>query len=192
MFLSKRVGTAALVAALTASAFIAPQAVATGSKNAPMPVLTHKNQLERSLKIGVVRVDYADAHAAAKRLDLNPGSDLGETTAGVERLREETRRLRDEIDAERRRRAAEPKFGTPESVGVEQSTLEAIAACESGGDPTIVSSDGTYRGKYQFHPSTWASVGGTGDPAAAPEAEQDYRAALLLSQSGAGHWPICG
>jgi soluble lytic murein transglycosylase-like protein len=76
--------------------------------------------------------------------------------------------------------------------GVTIATLESIASCESGGNPTAVSSDGTYRGKYQFHPSTWESVGGTGDPAAAPEAEQDYRAALLLSQSGSSPWPVCG
>jgi hypothetical protein len=76
--------------------------------------------------------------------------------------------------------------------GVSMATLESIAACESGGSPTIVSSDGTYRGKYQFSYSTWASVGGSGDPAAAPEAEQDYRAALLYSQSGSSPWPICG
>lgn len=72
------------------------------------------------------------------------------------------------------------------------ATLESIASCESGGDPTAVSSDGTYRGKYQFHPSTWEAVGGSGDPAAAPEVEQDYRAALLLSQSGSSPWPVCG
>ena len=76
--------------------------------------------------------------------------------------------------------------------GVSLATLNAIAACESGGDPTAVSSDGTYRGKYQFDYGTWASVGGHGDPAAAPEAEQDYRAALLYSQSGSSPWPICG
>ncbi|HEX6754200.1 MAG TPA: transglycosylase family protein [Solirubrobacterales bacterium] len=76
--------------------------------------------------------------------------------------------------------------------GVSQETLEAIAACESGGDPTIVSSDGTYRGKYQFSISTWESVGGSGDPAAAPEQEQDYRAALLYAASGSSPWPICG
>jgi hypothetical protein len=76
--------------------------------------------------------------------------------------------------------------------GVSQATLDAIAACESGGDPTIVSSDGTYRGKYQFSFSTWASVGGSGDPAAAPEQEQDYRAALLYAASGSSPWPICG
>jgi hypothetical protein len=55
-----------------------------------------------------------------------------------------------------------------------------------------VSSDGTYRGKYQFSRQTWAAMGGTGDPAAAPEAEQDRRAAALYAQAGAGQWPVCG
>jgi soluble lytic murein transglycosylase-like protein len=77
-------------------------------------------------------------------------------------------------------------------VGISMSTLEAIASCESGGDPTAVSSDGAYRGKYQFDYGTWESVGGSGDPAAASEQEQDYRAALLYSRSGSSPWPICG
>lgn len=76
--------------------------------------------------------------------------------------------------------------------GVTIGTLDAIAACESGGDPAAVSSDGTYRGKYQFDEGTWESVGGHGDPAAAPEDEQDYRAALLYSRSGSSPWPVCG
>ncbi|MGH2975396.1 MAG: transglycosylase family protein [Solirubrobacterales bacterium] len=76
--------------------------------------------------------------------------------------------------------------------GVSQETLDAIGACESGGDPTAVSSDGSYRGKYQFDYGTWESVGGTGDPAQAPEPEQDYRAALLYSRSGSSPWPVCG
>lgn len=76
--------------------------------------------------------------------------------------------------------------------GVSPATLESIAACESGGDPTAVSSDGSYRGKYQFDFGTWASVGGSGDPAAASEAEQDYRAALLYAQAGSSPWPVCG
>jgi hypothetical protein len=70
--------------------------------------------------------------------------------------------------------------------------LAAIALCESGGDPTAVSADGTYRGKYQFDYGTWASVGGSGDPAAAPEAEQDRRAQLLYDRAGASPWPVCG
>jgi Transglycosylase-like domain len=76
--------------------------------------------------------------------------------------------------------------------GISIETLDSIAACESGGDPRVVSSDGTYRGKYQFDQGTWESVGGHGDPAAAPEVEQDYRAALLYSRSGSSPWPVCG
>jgi hypothetical protein len=77
-------------------------------------------------------------------------------------------------------------------AGSTNPTLEAIAACESGGDPTAVGGGGLYRGKYQFSYETWQSVGGSGDPAAAPEAEQDRRAAMLLERDGAGHWPVCG
>jgi len=76
--------------------------------------------------------------------------------------------------------------------GVSQSTLDAIGNCESGGDPHAVSAGGTYRGKYQFDYGTWASVGGHGDPAAASESEQDYRAALLYERSGSSPWPMCG
>jgi hypothetical protein len=70
--------------------------------------------------------------------------------------------------------------------------LEAIAACESGGDPHAIGGGGAFRGKYQFDQGTWASVGGSGDPAAAPEAEQDSRAAMLYARSGAAPWPVCG
>ncbi len=69
--------------------------------------------------------------------------------------------------------------------------LQRIAECESGGDPTVVSQNGLYRGKYQFSRETWRGVGGTGDPAAASEAEQDRRAAMLLDMQGASAWPVC-
>jgi hypothetical protein len=78
------------------------------------------------------------------------------------------------------------------AAGSASPQLEAIAQCESGGDPTAIGGGGLYRGKYQFSYATWRSVGGSGDPAAAPEAEQDRRAALLLARSGTGQWPVCG
>lgn len=93
--------------------------------------------------------------------------------------------------ARKREREREEDFATLPG-GVSPATLEAIASCESGGDPTAVSADGTYRGLYQFDYGTWESVGGTGDPAAASAAEQTYRAALLYSQSGSSPWPVCG
>lgn len=92
----------------------------------------------------------------------------------------------------RRQRRERRELYTSLPGGVSRDTLEAIAACESGGDPAAVSADGSYRGKYQFDFGTWASVGGSGDPAAAPEAEQDYRAALLYASSGSSPWPVCG
>jgi hypothetical protein len=101
-----------------------------------------------------------------------------------------THQIRVEHRAAVREQRQEMFAALPGGVSIE--TLESIAACESGGDPTIVSSDGSYRGKYQFDFGTWESVGGSGDPAAAPEDEQDYRAALLYSQSGSSPWPVCG
>jgi hypothetical protein len=45
---------------------------------------------------------------------------------------------------------------------------------------------------FQFDYGTWASVGGTGDPAAAPASEQIQRAAILYARAGSSPWPICG
>ena len=70
--------------------------------------------------------------------------------------------------------------------------LAAIAACESGGNPAAIGGGGLYRGKYQFDYATWSSVGGSGDPAAASEAEQDMRAAILYARAGTAPWPVCG
>lgn len=70
--------------------------------------------------------------------------------------------------------------------------LARIAGCESHGDPGAISDSGQYRGRYQFDDSTWASVGGRGDPAAAPAIEQDVRAARLYLSAGPGRWPHCG
>jgi Transglycosylase-like domain len=86
------------------------------------------------------------------------------------------------------KRRARPK---PVPVAVPPH-LQAIAQCESGGDPRAIGGGGLYRGKYQFSVETWRAVGGAGDPAAAPEAEQDRRAILLYNRSGAGQWPVCG
>lgn len=107
--------------------------------------------------------------------------------AAVENLEETTR----EFAADERKRRLLERF-RPLPGGVEIEQLEKIASCESGGDPEVVSSNGLYHGKYQFHADTWASVGGKGLPSKAPEVEQDYRAALLLARSGPGQWPVCG
>jgi hypothetical protein len=179
------VGTA--IAAGTPDASTGP-----AEPSADVPALDRDSQLERSLGIGVARNGYGELFAEAKRLGVAPDVDLSGTAAGRAALDGGADALRKEIRKEKARRAAKPDYGTPESLGIDQSTLDAIAACESGGDPTVVDASGTYRGKYQFDLGTWASVGGSGDPAAAPEAEQDYRAALLMSRAGSSPWPVCG
>jgi hypothetical protein len=62
-----------------------------------------------------------------------------------------------------------------------------LRACES---PT---NGGTrYRGYYQFSRASWASVGGSGDPAAASLEEQTARAKSLAARSDPAHqWPVC-
>jgi hypothetical protein len=87
--------------------------------------------------------------------------------------------------------ASTPTAAAPRSAAA-STTLARIAACESGGNPTAVSSSGRYRGKYQFSRATWRAMGGTGDPAKAPEAEQDRLAAALLAKAGTAPWPVCG
>jgi uncharacterized protein YabE (DUF348 family) len=68
----------------------------------------------------------------------------------------------------------------------------ALANCESGGNPRAVSPGGAYRGLYQFSMSTWAGVGGSGDPINASPDEQTNRAQILYNRSGRGSWPVCG
>ena len=73
-----------------------------------------------------------------------------------------------------------------------KAQLRSIAWCESKNNPRAIGGGGAYRGMYQFSFSTWAVVGGNGDPVVASRWEQTWRAWLLLSRHGAGHWPVCG
>jgi hypothetical protein len=134
-----------------------------------------------------VRDHMRAAQRAQLRSDLrNRARELG---APRRQVRGETiTELRELIRDLKAERARERQFASAGASPV----LESIAACESGGNPAAVSSDGTYRGKYQFSYETWAAMGGSGDPAAASEAEQDYRAARLYETAGPGQWPVCG
>jgi hypothetical protein len=97
--------------------------------------------------------------------------------------------LKRELRAARRERAHARRAAAAAHTASPQ--LEAIAACESGGNPSTDTGNGFY-GKYQFTLATWQAVGGSGNPAQASEAEQDRRAAALLAQAGPGQWPVCG
>lgn len=85
--------------------------------------------------------------------------------------------------------AATPAVGGGDAAGLNWG---ALAACESGGNASIVSANGKYHGLYQFSVSTWQSVGGAGLPSQASAEEQTARAQALYNRSGAGQWPVCG
>ena len=85
-------------------------------------------------------------------------------------------------------------YSEPQISGSMQSALACIRQYESGNNYAD-SSNPYYRGAYQFSWSTWASVGGTGDPAGASPAEQDMRAEMLVAKDGWGAWStasLCG
>ncbi|MDQ6750720.1 MAG: transglycosylase family protein [Actinomycetota bacterium] len=130
----------------------------------------------------------SSAHTPATPRALAAPTLLGASSAGhlslegqlLAHRRAERRRRK---HARREQRLAEPVANAP--------VLRRIAACESHGNPHSLGGGGAYRGAYQFSASTWRSVGGSGDPAAAPMAEQTRRAARLLARSGPSQWPVC-
>ncbi|WP_034631252.1 resuscitation-promoting factor [Cellulomonas cellasea] len=87
-----------------------------------------------------------------------------------------------------------PATGSPVTAGGDADSLNwaALAKCESGGNPSIVSATGKYHGLYQFSVATWQAVGGAGLPSDASAEEQTARAKMLYNRSGAGQWPHCG
>jgi hypothetical protein len=66
-----------------------------------------------------------------------------------------------------------------------------IALHESGNNPHAVNRNGHY-GLFQFAPSTWAAVGGQGNPADASPQEQLKRAQILQARAGWSQWSTAG
>jgi len=207
--MSNKTALAALaVAAVPASAVLAAEAQAApvGSVES---IAAHSRgaarqfSAESRLIAEHVRLKQDLAHLRGERLDARR---YAVNVAGVspERLHQADARLRGEIarlSAAAPASASTTRSSSPSSpttgAGTSSSStapapLQAIARCESGGNPSAVGGGGTYRGKYQFSRQTWQSVGGSGDPAAASVAEQDRRAAVLYSRGGASSWPVCG
>jgi LysM repeat protein len=71
-----------------------------------------------------------------------------------------------------------------------ESTWDAVAQCESGGNWAINTGNG-YSGGLQFSASTWAAYGGTGSAAQASKATQIAVAERVLAAQGWGAWPTC-
>jgi hypothetical protein len=182
----------------TAAQAAAPVAPAPTSDDGVELIKHPSARFDRSLEAAALEVRYDVLLEQARNLKVAPEDHLlterittePEIRDGIRTLGDRVVSAREEARRERREEAAfAPSGGSIE--GVSLATLNNIAACESGGDPTAVNPAGYY-GKYQFDMGTWASVGGSGNPAEASEEEQDYRAAVLYSRAGSSPWPVCG
>lgn len=94
--------------------------------------------------------------------------------------------------AQQHESASRPR-STPAPRRVEPSgdVFDALAACESGGDPTTNTGNG-FGGAFQFTASTWRSMGtGYSVPWDAPYSVQKDAARRLQARSGWGQWPGC-
>jgi peptidoglycan hydrolase-like protein with peptidoglycan-binding domain len=160
--------------AATPTAPAAATTLAPGAQGAGVRALQQKLGVDADGSYGPV------TRAAVKRFQRSNGLD-GDGVAGPATLAALG------LGAAATSSATAPGDATPRAA----SRLEAIAQCESGGDPQAVSAGGKYRGKYQFDHATWRALGGTGDPIDASEAEQDSRAAQLLAARGSTPWPNC-
>lgn len=183
-----RAGAAVLFASLTVlvgGATAAPAGPADPSQQAS--TLTTTRAVQQALGVPADGVYGPQTRAAVKRFQLANGLVVDgiagpQTLAalGVAGGQSESQAL-----------AARTTTTTTSTSDGDSALLERIAECESGGELTAISKSGTYRGKYQFSRESWRAVGGTGDPAAASEAEQDKRAAMLLDVQGPAAWPVC-
>lgn len=88
-----------------------------------------------------------------------------------------------------------PTVNTVKPKVSNNSRWDAVAACESGGNSRIVSSNGLYGGLYQIdRASTWGAYGGkayASSPEAATAAQQLEIAKKIQASQGWNAWPVC-
>jgi hypothetical protein len=168
-----------------------------------------------TLALGAAQFAATDAAASPKRLDelsaKRPAaaSQLAELAPyGIAQGAAENAFAAVVVDAQRqaiiaelaRIEAEQAASGNRRSSGAGGASsgdfLECTKQRESHGNYDAVSGSGTYRGAYQFHPSTWdntaehagrADLVGA-DPATAAPADQDAMAQELLSWQGTAPW----
>ena len=167
--------------ALAGSLLATPMALAAAPPAAPAlhPLLAGHRTVAGQMKTAKVANVRADLTTRAVRLARK-----ADISAAAER-----RRARGKSPAQLRARIRGLKHRLDAPTA--SPTMQAIAQCESGGNPATDTGNGFY-GKYQFDLQTWQAMGGTGNPAQASEAEQDRRAAALYAQAGPSPWPVCG
>ena len=152
------------------------------------------------VKVAVVKQTEAIAHETKTVND--PNLEIGTTrveTAGSDGQKDSTYRVQYQNGVEKSRQlisqtVVKQPVTEVKIVGTKpkKNTLSAdqwyrLRLCESGNNYGNKRNP-NYRGAYQFDYGTWASVGGSGDPANASPAEQDMRAQILFERRGLSPW----
>ena len=177
----------AALAVAAVPALADPGASASGGAAAASEVVVKRGdrgsavqKIQEELGITADGVFGAQTERAVKRFqrshDLVPDGIVGPLTRGALGLQP--------FSSRSLRRTSDPGVRVPR-------ILRRIAECESGGNPRATSPGGQYRGKYQFSRETWRALGGSGDPADAPEWQQDRLALKLYRLRGTAPWPNC-
>jgi hypothetical protein len=138
--------------------------------------------------------EYRDLRDQADAQSIELAESIDDIQAGIEdagadivAAGEEIRRAQVELSAAQAA-VAQNASGHPDPG---EGAWSQLRFCESGGVYTTNTGNGFY-GAYQFDLQTWRSMGGTGQPSAAPYWEQDLRAKALFWARGAQPWRVCG
>jgi uncharacterized protein YabE (DUF348 family) len=144
-----------------------------------------EKQADPSLDIGVTVViepGVSGKRVVTYEIDLDKGLEVGRKEIQNIVVRQPVKRVV-KVGAKRE------MFG-----GSFEAALAALRNCEAGGNYSNKNNP-TYRGAYQFLPSTWNSIAPIDyrgeDPADAPPSVQDQAATDLYRRSGWGQWPAC-
>lgn len=189
---------------------VAVQSFVTGGDAGELRFLINVSSAsELSWRRHLLRNHAGSSHVALERLRVLEEQATDEVRESIELadgLRLEISRLGTDV-AELEPRIAEQRDLEPladawdrAAIAIEEGRYgiapiekwEKLRFCESTHNYRAISPTGKYRGAYQFDFATWQTVGGTGDPATAPRAEQDARARELYARRGHEPWPECG
>jgi hypothetical protein len=171
------------------AAYVATTAVEVPEVEAAMVATI---RLQREAAAQAAFAEQQAAEKAAEKAKAAEREELAARAVALRRAQEAANRPKVTATTVARRYTATTVASAPVSESKTYPTgsmpPKYVSDCESGGNPRAVNPNGHY-GKWQFSQSTWESVGGTGRPHHASEAEQDYRASLLWDNgNGAGHW----
>ena len=91
------------------------------------------------------------------------------------------------VDASRTQAQRASRSGRRSAGG----TFDALAQCESGGNPQAVGGGGKDYGAFQFSLATWRSLGYSGNPTDHSYETQKAAAQKLVRRSGWSQFPSC-